>query len=124
MTYRDTSFSRPEISQNDTKNVKDECIFCSLWSFQDCESIAVDPSLIIEDFIEDDYYEEEAEEKESLRRHSEEEYDYVVMEDGLNANWKTPVDLAKDFMGSMAFVGQAIFAPWTLPGQPFGVDPE
>ena len=38
--------------------------------------------------------------------------------------WKTPVDLAKDFMGSLAFVGQAIFAPWTLPGQPFSVDPQ
>lgn len=93
---------------------------------QDCDSIPTDPSLVIEDFMdeEEDYYEDQ----ESLRRNSveEEEYDYheEAAEDSLNANWKTPVDLARDFMGSLAFVGQAIFAPWTLPGQPFGVDPE
>ena len=50
-----------------------------------------------------------------------EDYDY---EEGEEAEWKTPADLAKDFMGSLAFVGQAIFAPWTLPGQPFSVDPQ
>ena len=27
-------------------------------------------------------------------------------------------------MGTVAYVGQAIFAPWTLPGQPFSVDPD
>ena len=60
-------------------------------------------------FDEDDYdYEEE-----DLSQYSSGE-----------AEWKTPVDLAKDFMGSLAFVGQAIFAPWTLPGQPFSVDPK
>ena len=38
--------------------------------------------------------------------------------------FKTTASLAKDFMGSLAYVGQAIFAPWTLPGQPFSVNPE
>jgi len=43
---------------------------------------------------------------------------------GDKLQWISPANLARDFMGSLAKAGQAIFAPWTLPGQPFSVDPE
>ena len=36
-------------------------------------------------------------------------------------SWKSSANLAKDFMGSLAYAGQAVFAPWTLPGQKFSV---
>ena len=42
---------------------------------------------------------------------------------GVPVNWKSPVDLAKDFMGTVAYVGQAVFAPWTLPGHKFSTRP-
>ena len=66
-------------------------------------------------------FEEEAEERGDYYEYTQEKEED---EGSLEEEWKTPVDLAKDFMGSLAFVGQAIFAPWTLPGQPFSVDPE
>ena len=36
-------------------------------------------------------------------------------------SWKSSSTLAKDIMGSLAYAGQAVFAPWTLPGQKFSV---
>ena len=36
-------------------------------------------------------------------------------------SWKSSANLAKDIMGSLAYAGQAVFAPWTLPGQKFSV---
>ena len=36
-------------------------------------------------------------------------------------NWKSSTDLAKDLMGTVTYVGQAVFAPWTLPGSIFSV---
>jgi len=95
---------------------------------QSCDNELTDPPLpkdvaFFEDSLVRRNFEAEAEEKEG-------DYDYYTDEEDVSqyssgeAEWKTPVDLAKDFMGSLAFVGQAIFAPWTLPGQPFSVDPE
>ena len=66
----------------------------------------------------DEYYDYETS---GIRRNSNEDY-YEDTEYEDNANWKSPADLARDFMGSLAYASQAIFAPWTLPGQPFGVD--
>jgi hypothetical protein len=31
------------------------------------------------------------------------------------------VDLARDFMSSVVYVGQSVLAPWTLPGEAFSV---
>ena len=69
-------------------------------------------------------------EENSLRRNFDignDYYDndyYDGEEDEEAARWITPVDVVKDIMGTVAYVGQAVFAPWTLPGQPFSVDPE
>ena len=35
--------------------------------------------------------------------------------------WKSPVDITRDFLGGVAYIGQSIFAPWTLPGSVFSV---
>lgn len=86
--------------------------------FQDCDSEFSDPPIILENPYDEPEYEEIdriAEEYET------EEYESELK---IDPHWKSPVDLTRDFLGSLAFAGQAIFAPWTLPGQPFSVDPE
>lgn len=94
-------------------------------SLQSCDNELTDPPLPKDvAFFEDSLVRrnfQEAEEKEGDYDYEEEDLSQYSSGE---AEWKTPVDLAKDFMGSLAFVGQAIFAPWTLPGQPFSVDPK
>jgi len=77
-----------------------------------------EPPLPVDAIIEDDY-----DYQPSIRRN----IDRVDFQDsGDKLQWISPASLARDFMGSLAKAGQAIFAPWTLPGQPFSApaDPE
>jgi len=70
------------------------------------------PPLPVDAIIEDDY-----DYQPSIRRNID-HGDFQESGD-LQLQWISPASLARDFMGSLAKAGQAIFAPWTLPGQPF-----